>query len=92
MSYERVIRSAKSGDVTIPIGGGSATVSLTLSDFNLSRFEVILNVKVERKAPIVNDVYEPSYGFNATGDAIGLTLAAGTGTTLVAEVTVLGNP
>ncbi|MHC1572237.1 MAG: hypothetical protein ACXQTL_05760 [Methanosarcinales archaeon] len=92
MSYERVIRSAKTSDLTIPIGGGIVTASLSLADFGLSRFEVILNVRAIRKEPVVGDVYEPSVGFNATGDAIGLTLAAGTGTTLAAEVDVLGNP
>ena len=86
------IKTAKTSDLTIPIGGGSVTATLTLSDFGLSSFDAILNVEIERKTPIVNDVYEPSYGFNSGLDAIGITLAAGTGTTLAAEVTVLGIP
>jgi len=77
--------------LAIPIGGGRAVTSLTLSDFGLdTKIEFIMNVGVNRKTPIVNDVYEPSAGINDTSDAVGITLAAGTGTTLQAEVTVLG--
>ena len=90
--HPRIIKKVTTPDITIPIGGGSATADLTLSDFGLSTFEVILDVEVERKIPIVDDVYEPSYGFNSGLDAIGITVAAGTGTTLAAEVTVLGIP
>ena len=85
------IKEATTADITIPIGGGSATVSLTTADFGLSsRIDYILDLKVEREVPIVDDVYAPSYGINATGDAIGITLAAGTGTTLRAAAVVLG--
>jgi len=77
--------------VTIPVGGGSATASISLSSFGLtSKIEAILSVNVKRQAPVVNDVYAPSVGINATQDAVGITLAAGTGTTLLAEITVLG--
>jgi len=84
------IKKATSADVTIPIGGGSATVNVTASDLGLTKIEYVVNLSVKRKAPVVNDVYAPSYGINATNDAIGITLAAGTGTTLAVEVTVLG--
>ena len=86
------IRTASSDLVTIPIGGGSATVSLSAADFNLSKIGYILDLEVERKAPIVNDVYAPSYGINATGDGVGVTLAAASGTTLSVNVMVLGTP
>jgi len=92
MSYPRVIKKASTGLLTIPIGGGSVTASLTTTDLGLSSLELILNVRVIRHDPVVNDVYEPSYGFNASGDAVGITVAAGTGTTLEAEALVLGSP
>lgn len=84
------IKTATSADVTIAIGGGSATTSLSAADFGLTKIEYIMDVEVEREVPIVNDVYAPSYGINATGDAVGITLSAGSGTTLAARVTVLG--
>jgi len=80
-----------SATVTIPIGGGSATASLTLADFNLSyKIEAILHIGVRRQAPIVSDVYSPEGGINAAGNAIGLTLYAGTGTTLSVDAIVAG--
>lgn len=85
------IKEAVTPDLTIPIGGGSATASVTIADLGLStRIEWVVDVEVERRAPVVNDVYAPSYGVNATGDAIGLTVAAGTGTTLAVRVVALG--
>ena len=77
--------------VTIPIGGGSATASLTLSNFGLTKkIEVLLSVVVRRQTPIVSDVYAPSAGINASLDAVGLTVYAGSGTTLAVDVTVMG--
>ena len=85
------IKEATSADVTIPIGGGSGTTSITITDLGLStRIDYILNLEVERRVPIVNDVYAASYGLNAAADAVGITLAAGTGTTLAAKASVLG--
>ena len=76
---------------TIPVGGGSATGSISLSNFGLkSKIEGILNVKIKRQAPVTNDVYMPEYGINSSQNAVGITLYAGTGTTLIAEVTVFG--
>jgi len=90
MTYNRRLGKA-TATLTIPIGGGRATTSLTLSDFGLdTKIEFIVNVNVNRKTPIVNDVYEPSAGINETSDAVGVTLSAGSGTTLATEVTVLG--
>jgi hypothetical protein len=86
----RSLAKATSSDVTIPIGGGSATSSLTTSDFGLRKIETIVHVRVIRKAPVVNDVYEPSAWVEPDGSAIGLSLFAGTGTTLAAEVVVAG--
>jgi len=91
MSYPRRLGKASTADLTIPIGGGRVATSVSLADLGLdSAIEAVLNVNVERKAPIVDDVYEPSAGINATADAVGTTIAAGTGTTLQAELTVLG--
>ena len=77
--------------VTIPIGGGRVNTSLTLTDFGLNNaIEYIINVNVIRRDPIINTVYAPSAGITLNSQAVGLTLAAGAGTTLTAEVTVLG--
>jgi len=89
--YSDLSVKSASKTVTIPVGGGSATTSITLSDFGLSsKIEAILNVRITRKTPIVNDVYEPSYGITSSLDAVGLTLYAGTGTSLTVECTVFG--
>ena len=77
---------------TIPIGGGSATGSIDAATFGVSTIDYIVNFSVNRKDPVVNDVYQASYGLNAGADAIGITLAAGTGTTLEAEVEIIGIP
>jgi len=87
----RVIRKATTPDLTIPIGGGRATSSLAPADFGLSLIEAIINVKVIRKEPIADTVYEPDVGI-ATDGVIGITLFAAQGTTLAAEVTVIGQP
>ena len=84
-----VIKKA-SVTVTIPIGGGLVTTSLSAADFGLTKIERILDVVVHREAPVVPDVYAPSYGINATSDGVGITLGGGTGTTLRVEVTVSG--
>jgi len=90
-SYPRRIAKASTAELTIPIGGGRVTATLTLADFGLAtKIEALISIMVIRKAPVVDDVYEPSGGINATADAIGLTLAAGTGTTLIAEASVVG--
>jgi len=82
---------ATTPSLTIPIGGGTITTSLTLADFGLRKeIEMIVNVKVERLPPVVQDVYTPSYGINTTLDAVGITLSAGTGTSLMVMVVVLG--
>jgi len=89
MAYERRLGQAKTGSLTIPIGGGRAEASITLSDLGFdSKTEYVIDVRVERLAPIVNDVYEPSYGIS--DNTVGLTLFAGTGTTLRADVLALG--
>jgi len=89
MSYPRRFRLLTSGVVTIPIGGGRVTTTVSKpADF--TRIEFILHVNVKRLSPEVDDVYEPSVGINATQDAVGLTLVAGTGTTLQAEIGIIG--
>jgi len=76
--------------LTIPIGGGRATGSISLASFGLdTKIEYILDVRIDRKTPIVNDVYEPSYGI-VDNTVVGITVAAGTGTTLTANVLVIG--
>jgi len=74
--------------VTIPIGGGSATASIA-KPATLTGIGAILSFEVVREVPIVDDVYEASYGINASGDAVGVTLAAGTGTTLTARALMM---
>jgi len=86
------IKGAYSPAITIPIGGGIVTVSISASSFGLSKLLHVLDCRVYRAAPVVPDVYAPSYGVNATGDAVGITLAAGSGTTLYTYVVVLGQP
>jgi len=84
----RMKTASGSVTVTIPIGGGSATASIS-KPADLSKIGAILTFRVRREAPIVNDVYDPSFGINASQDAVGITLAAGTGTTLTAEALML---
>jgi len=85
------VKKAATGDLTIPIGGGSVTASVTIADLGLaSKIELLIGTNILRKVPIVDDVYAPSAGINTTLDAIGITVAAGTGTTLVAEVVAVG--
>ena len=74
--------------VTIPIGGGSVTAVID-KPTTLTKIGAILTFTVKREAPIVDDVYEASYGITPAGDAIGLTLSAGTGTTLTAEALMM---
>ena len=83
-------KEASSGKITIPIGGGIVTGSIAASSFGLSKILAVVNVRVIRHEPVVADVYAPSVGINATGDAVGYTVAAGTGTTLELVVSVYG--
>jgi len=76
--------------VTIPIGGGTVLVDITAAEFGFTRVDVVLDLRVARLPPVVPDVYLPSYGVNATNDAIGITISAGTGTTLRIGVAALG--
>lgn len=76
---------------TIPVGGGSATGSIDISNLGLGyKVEGILDVKIKRQTPLTNLVYMPEYGINSSENAVGLTLYAGAGTTLLAEITVFG--
>jgi len=91
MAYERRLGQATTGDLTIPLNGGSVTTSIALSDFGLdSKIEMLVQVNIARKEPVVDNVFAPSAGPNASNDAIGLTVAAGQGTTLSATCTALG--
>jgi len=83
------VKSA-SRTVTVPIGGGTVLVTITAADLGFARVDCVLNLRVERLAPVVPDVYSPSYGINATSDAVGITISAGTGTTLRVTVEALG--
>lgn len=69
--FRKVIAKYVTADLTIPIGGGQATTSISPSDMGVSKIETIISIK-------------------APDGIIGLTLAAGTGTTLVAEVLAIG--
>jgi len=99
MSYieRRLVRTEDIGYIksasltlTIPIGGGRVTGTRTLADFGLNKkIEYIIDVEIDRGSPIVNDVYEPSYGITPA-NTVGITLAAGTGTTLTANILVMG--
>lgn len=52
MAYERRLGQAKTGSLTIPIGGGRAEASITLSDLGFdSKTEYVIDVRVERLAP-----------------------------------------
>jgi len=84
--------SSGSGTVTIPIGGGSVTTSLTTSDLGLDtpKIKYILNFRIVKSDPPTTDIYAPQYGINASEDAVGITLAAAVGTTLTFEVRAAG--
>jgi len=76
---------------TIPVGGGSTTGTIDINNFGLNyKIEGILDVKITRQTPKTDLVYEPEYGINSSQNAVGLTLYAGAGTTLLAQVTVFG--
>lgn len=77
--------------VNIAIGGGSAKTTVTTTNLGLNiKIQAILNVVVERQSPETDDVYVPQYGINTSEDAIGLTLYAGSGTSLAATVSAIG--
>ena len=72
--------------VTIPIGGGSVPVTLTFPSF--STITGILSVQVQSTVPYVSNVFQPQANFS--GNIVGMTLAAGAGTTLTASVLAIG--
>jgi len=81
--------ASASGTVTIPIGGGNAALNITVTAFSV--IDYVLDVKITAANPDVDDIYHPR-GIKVTGNVVGLTLAAGTGTTLTVEVAVSGHP
>jgi len=84
------VKSFTTADITMPLAGGIVTTSIDAASFGLTKIQEIIDLRIKREAPVIAAVYEPSYGINETGDAIGVTLATGTGTTLKVEATVLG--
>jgi hypothetical protein len=86
----RCLAKATTPNLTIPIGGGSAATTLSAGDFGLRKIEAVIHVNVIRGEPIVNDVYTPTSWVSSDGLAAGVSLFAGTGTTLAGEITVLG--
>jgi len=87
-SFKKVGSSAKT--VTMPLAGGIVTTSVNAADLGMAKINFVLNVQVVKTDPEISDVYYPQYGINATGDAVGITLATGTGTTLTYSVTAFG--
>ena len=85
---DSLIGDKASGSVTIPIGGGSAPVNITLA--NLDSIVYLCAIKITLADPDVADIYTPR-GPVVTDNIVGMTLAAGTGTTLTAEVEALGH-
>jgi len=90
--YNLYPKKTASATLTIPIGGGSVTGSITAADLGLSSIDYVVSLRVKREVPIVDDVYQVSYGLNAGLDAVGITVAAGTGTTLTVEAEAGGAP
>jgi len=87
-NVEFLTKNKATASVTIPIGGGTATYEMTAAALGLDtgRVTAILNVRVYQSDPETYLIYEPRYGINAAENAVGLTLAAGIGTTLSFEV------
>ena len=80
---------SNTASVTIPIGGGSVPVNITLA--GLSSIRYLVRVSIVGIDPDTADIYEPR-GVKVDGNVVGMTLAAGTGTTLTAEVLAEGAP
>jgi len=80
----------KSGtaSVTIPTGGGSVPVSVTIAE--LSKIYYVAEVRINTD-PKVNEVYVPQ-GITVTGNVVGLTVSAAVGTTVYVEVFAYGLP
>jgi hypothetical protein len=77
---------------TIPIGGGEAYNTYTITDFGFTAtIDAVLAVRIIRQVPVVDNVYVPSYAIDSTSTKVGITLAAGTGTTLTAELMAYGS-
>jgi len=87
-----LVKIAKKEDITIPIGGGSVTVTLNAADFGFESYiSQILYINVIREEPVVDDVYRADVSTIAPrADSVNIRVAAGTGTTLSLEVSALG--
>jgi len=72
-------KDSATNSVTIPLGGGSAAITVTLS--GLSSIDYVTNIQVTNIDPDTQDIYSPR-GMKVDGNVVGMTLAAGTGTTL----------
>ncbi len=94
MTERRLVRkgdiSLKTGSttVTIPPGGGTGTSVFNVG--GLAEIEMIVNVRITDTNPKVSDIYAPQSWFVAGTSIVGISLGGVTGTTVSAEVDVIG--
>jgi len=81
-------------EVTVPIGGGGVGVTFSKSDFGFDRaIECVVSVRIAGMDPDVTDVMEPvcpAVGTTLGAEVVGLTVGAGTGTTLTVMMLAMG--
>ncbi|MDI6905404.1 MAG: hypothetical protein QMD13_07990 [Candidatus Bathyarchaeia archaeon] len=93
MSIERRLFKAKdlvldraTDTLTIPIGGGFASKTLTFT--KITDIAYIIAINVLGSSPKIGNINVPQ--INIEDNTIGLTIYAGTGTTLTVEALALG--
>jgi len=87
--YNLYPRDSQTNTATIPIGGGSAAITVTLS--NLSSIDYITNIQITNADPDTQDIRAPM-GMKVDSNVVGLTLTAGIGTTLTLLAEGVGQP
>lgn len=76
-----------SGQVVIPVGGGTASITFTMS--GLEKVSQLISIETLDLDPSIVDYYRER-GLSITGNQVGCTVAAGTGTTASLRATCLG--
>jgi hypothetical protein len=71
------------GQAVVPVGGGTVNFSIAASAFGFTRFiEGGTDIAISTMSPVVQNISQPVFGLIGTSLALGVTLGAGTGTTL----------